>query len=575
MKINADLALYWARVKSFEAYKCGVVCCSFTAQPPLTRLPLSRATGATRRQLNAAVRELYAKALSYNPSDGRAYLGLARLLEKEGRVDEAREMYDQGTRATGGDNPFLWQAWAVLEERQGQVAPARRLYDAATVADKRHAAAWHAWGMLEKRQGNYQKARDLFVQGLRLVGDRPGVEFLHQSLGCMAAERGRADEARAHFAAGARTGTGKKSPALWHAWGRLEQSQGQTQRARLLFQRALRASPRNNHTWLAWAQLEAQAGCVARARELFRQGAALNPSDVVLLQGWACFEAAMGRLAVARALFERSVEADPGHQAAWQAWGCAEAAAGHAATARQLFQRGVWVNPTTSGALTCFQAWACLEAKEDAPGLARQLFRAALRIDPASVPAWHGWAQLEERLGNDAKAAELRALCLQQRAEEAVGLSDTPAVDPSQLLRPFLNTVTGWFTPAVGGVEGAASSQQAQLSDDLLFMRADPAQPQGAAPSAMSDDVAAPAGETGARQTSRLGADEGVLGISGLLRDEDAATADAAAQELDAVLRQARLNATLGDGEVAERVRQLISTLGGTGQPPPPLPAAP
>ena len=531
---------------------------------------MTRATGATRRQLTAAVRELYAKALSYNPSDGRPYLGLARLLEKEGRIDEARDVYDQGTRATGGDNAFLWQAWAVLEERQGQVASARRLYDAATVADKRHAAAWHAWGMLEKRQGNYQKARDLFVQGLRLVGDRPGVEFLHQSLGVMAAERGRADDARAHFAAGARTGTGKKSPALWHAWGRLEQSQGQTQRARLLFQRALRASPRNNHTWLAWAQLEAQAGCVARARELFRQGAALNPTDVVLLQGWACFEASMGRLAVARALFERGVAADPGHQAGWQAWGCAEAAAGHSATARQLFQRGVWANPTSGGASTCFQAWACLEAKEDAPGLARQLFRAALRLDPAAVPTWHAWAHMEERLGNDARAAELRALCLQQRAEEAVGLSDTPGVDPTQLLRPLLSTVSGWFAPSAQPPAEASGAP-----DDLLFLRGVQAQQQGAAsPAAMASDAAAPGGggEGGAQQNSRLGADEGVLGISGLLLDEDAAAAAAAAQELDALLRQARLNASLGDGEVAARVRTLISTLGG--MQPPPLPAA-
>jgi len=481
----------------------------------------------------------------YDPTDGRPYLGLARLLEQDGRTEDARRVYDQGTRATEGENAFLWQAWAVLEERAGNPGTARRLYDAATVADKRHAAAWHAWGMLEKRQGNYQRARDLFMQGLRLIGDRPGVEFLHQSLGVMAAERGRADDARAHFAAGARTGPGKRSPALWHAWGRMEQSLGHGARARLLFQRALRASPTNNHTWLAWAQLEHQLGCTTRARELFRQGAALNPTDVVLLQGWGVFEASLGRLAVARALFERGVGADPSHQAVWQAWGVAEASAGNVDTARQLFQRGVWANPQSVNAATCYQAWACLETRAgNNPRLARQLFRAALRLDPASVPTWHGWAHMEESLGNDARAAELRALCLQQRAEEAVGLADI-GMDASQLLRPLLDTVSGWFTSSGAEAAGQQVQPQASAADqELMFLQ------QGNT-SASSDD-----------SERRLGADEGVLGIQGLLRETDAQAARAAAADLDSALRQARGD-TADDADVAKRVRALIDTLGG------------
>jgi hypothetical protein len=42
-----------------------------------------------------------------------------------------------------------------------------QLFDAATVADKKHAAAWHGWGMLEKKQGNLLRARDLWKKVLR------------------------------------------------------------------------------------------------------------------------------------------------------------------------------------------------------------------------------------------------------------------------------------------------------------------------------------------------------------------------------------------------------------------------
>ena len=64
----------------------------------------------------------------------------------------------------GGQNEYVWQAWATLEARCGNVAQARRLFDAALVANRAHAAAWHGWGLLEKRQGNLLKARDIWVK---------------------------------------------------------------------------------------------------------------------------------------------------------------------------------------------------------------------------------------------------------------------------------------------------------------------------------------------------------------------------------------------------------------------------
>jgi hypothetical protein len=45
--------------------------------------------------------------------------------------------------------------------------------------------------MLEKSQGNFQRARDLLVKGVRLVPRARANPHLYQSLGVMAAERGR------------------------------------------------------------------------------------------------------------------------------------------------------------------------------------------------------------------------------------------------------------------------------------------------------------------------------------------------------------------------------------------------
>ena len=530
LKINAELALYRARTAAYEARRCVPFASAqnTVVVAALTRFPLFRRSvvGPQRRALAQTARVAFEQALALDPSDGRAYLGVARSLEADGDLAGARAVYDAGTRATQGENAFLWQAWAVLEERQGQLPRARALFDAATAADKRHAAAWHGWGMLEKRAGNFQRARDLFVRGLRLVPDSMPKEFLYQSLGVMAAERGRTDEAREHFAAGAKTPAGRKSAALWQAWALAEQASGATDAARSLLQRALGCSPKNRFTWLAWATLEAQAGFTSRARALFRQGAALNPRDAAILQAWARLEAASGRLGAARALFERAVRAQPEHQPVWQAWGCAEEVAGHPEAARLLFQRGVLAAPQSRDAAKCYQAWGVLEDRAGNATLARRLFKAALQKDPASTASWQAWAQMEERMGAISRAAELRGLCAQQSAAESVGMADTsPGNGVESLFRPLLTRLTELL-------DGPAGTAAAAPAGD---------------PAAAAEAAEAP-----------LGLKEGVLGLPGILRPHDAAAGAAAAAELDAFVAAA---AAQGESGVLERVRGVVASL--------------
>ena len=416
-----------------------------------------------KRLLNVA-KVAFTRALEIDPSDGRGFLGAAKLFESEGAPAEARAVLEEGCRATNGENAFLWQAWAVLEQRQGNLRRARELFDAATVADKAHAAAWHGWGMLELRQGNYQRARDLLTKGLRLVPDgRPGKEFLFQSLGVMAADRGRSEEARKHFRDGVKTPLGRASGALWQAWALMEQRLGDVEEARRLFALGLQATPKNRYLWLAWAQLEAEAGAAAKARELFAAGAALNGRDAPLLQAWAVMEAGQGSLGAARALFARAARADASHQPVWQAWGVMEFRAGNADSARTLFQRGVWADPRSLDAARLFQAWAVLEERAGAVPVARALFKCAVKVNPASVPAWQSWAAMEERQGALQRAQELRQLCLQQRAEEVVGQADLSPAGLESMLRPVIDRVRSMF--AVDAASPLPEAEAAASSD--------------------------------------------------------------------------------------------------------------
>lgn len=417
LKINIDLLLYRARSHLREAKR--------------------RKDAKGQRELYEQAEKKFRRCIELIPQDGRAYVGLAKLLQRRGQIEEARELYTQGCDAVGGDNPFLWQAWATLEASQGELAKARRFFDAATVASSSHAAAWHGWGMLEKREGNLIRARDLFLKGARLCKKDHPNEYLFQSLALLSFELGLVEEARDYYRQGTRAlaAVGRSSPALWQAWAVMEAKEKNIDAARRLFKHGLKGSPNNRFIWLAWGVTEANLNNVAQARLLLSNGATANPRDPAIMQAWARLEAQQGNLDVARKLFQQGIRVDARHQPVWQAWGVMEwTQAGDLDAARDLFQRGVWANPQHKNSARVFQAWGCLEWRAGNVQLARELFKCAVKADAKSTPSWQAWAQLEEGEGRYLKADQLRSLCNQQRTEEvSVDTSVLLAVDSVQL----------------------------------------------------------------------------------------------------------------------------------------------
>lgn len=49
------------------------------------------------------------KCLSYWPEDGRLYVALGKIMIKQSKTSQAREIYEKGCQATQGENAFIWQ----------------------------------------------------------------------------------------------------------------------------------------------------------------------------------------------------------------------------------------------------------------------------------------------------------------------------------------------------------------------------------------------------------------------------------------------------------------------------------
>ncbi|XP_043810515.1 protein high chlorophyll fluorescent 107 isoform X3 [Manihot esculenta] len=359
--IDAGLEEFAKKMPIFEPER--VEAAGSSQGKPLTvnlDLALYKAKVLARNYRYAEAQEILEKCISYWPEDGRPYVALGKILNKQSKTAEARAVYEKGCQATHGENAYIWQefqfgaecmeCWAVLENKMGNIRRARELFDAATVADKRHTAAWHGWAVLELKQGNVKKARQLLAKGLKFSG---GNEYIYQTLALLEAKANRYEQARYLFRQA--TKCNPRSCASWLAWAQLEMRQENNLAARQLFEKAVQASPKNRFAWHVWGVFEYNMGNIEVARKLLKIGHSLNPRDPVLLQSLALLEYKHSTANLARVLFRKASELDPRHQPVWIAWGWMEWKEGNISTARELYQRALSIDSTSESAARCLQ----------------------------------------------------------------------------------------------------------------------------------------------------------------------------------------------------------------------------
>lgn len=383
--------------------------------------------------------ELYEMAIEMSPRDGRAYLGLSRIAQRRRDFKFAKECLKRGIAnssrsdktwgANGmkvsdtGANPFLLQALGTLEERLGHLSEAERLYIAAARSRPSHAAAWVALAQLrcrKLRQGPdagrvcYRTAE---VELMR-AGLKPS-SHVYTAWASLEWKAGQIKRARELFRQA--LDIDPKCSAAWNQLGVMEAQVENWDEAEQCFQTVLKFDGRNSRVLQAYAIMETKRpeSDSRKALGLFERALKANPRDGGVYQAYALFVAKLGDIDAARGLFKRGTEVDKKHAPLWQAWGVLETRHGSAITARDIFQQGIWSCAQSSGGQSggrrcarLWQAWGVLEAKEGDYAAARRCFSRALDADNRNVATVTAWTTMEEKLGKiiDARLIFERAL---------------------------------------------------------------------------------------------------------------------------------------------------------------------
>lgn len=395
--------------------------------------------------------EIYQRCIEFNPVDGRAWLGLARIYQKRGFPLEAEKCFKDGLYYNP-KNPFLLQSWAVMLEKQGKVVQATKLLRTSVIANPKHSASWVALGQINQRKGRIEEARYCFRSAVE--GD-PRSYVALQAWGVLESKSGRLNEARGLFKKALKQS--RNSVHTLQAWATLERKQGNLGAAEKLLGRALKEWPKSTRSRVGLAEIRELRGDTEQALKTFELGAkfAAKCGDAGFFQSWALLEARVarakvkedgkgvggggssysggdfdgdedkgegdrgrrktgsggsrryeplsdGKAAKIRSLFRRAIEVNKYHSASWIAWAKFEQHNGNPDVARRLLTEGMNNFPHSKNQAWFHTALGNLAWHRGDVTTARACYTRALDASPPqrSLSILLEYAKMEERLGS-------------------------------------------------------------------------------------------------------------------------------------------------------------------------------
>ena len=130
----------------------------------------------------------------------------------------------------------------------------------------------------------------------------------------------------------------------WLKYAKWEESQGDIQRCRSIYERALDVDHRNPTLWLRYAEMEMRCRQVNHARNLWDRAATIMPRVNQFWYKYTYMEEMLGNIAGCRQVFERWMEWHPDEQA-WQTYINFELRYKEMDRAREIYERFVYTHP--------------------------------------------------------------------------------------------------------------------------------------------------------------------------------------------------------------------------------------
>ncbi|KAJ2658737.1 NineTeen Complex (NTC) component [Coemansia sp. RSA 1200] len=379
----------------------------------------------------ALARNLYDRAVTTLPRVAQFWQRYTYMEELLGNIAGAREVFSRWMRWEPEES--AWAAFIGFETRYGELGNARALWERVVYVHP-EPRVWLKWARFEEDKGDAESVRRVF--GLAI--DRLGESFMDQhvfiSFAKFETRLREYDRARAIYRYALERLPKAKSHALYNQYTAFEKQHGDARhiedvvanKRRLQYEALVRATPADYDTWIDYAALEEEQGDFDRIRDVYERAIAECPRVaekrlwrryIYLWLFYALFEETRARdIGRARDVYVACIELVP-HKVftfgkLWLQYAWFEIrSSGDLGAARRALGRAIGQSP---GKDKLFRGYIELELELREFDRVRTLYSKFLEANPTNCSTWVEFARLEAALGESDRCLALFELAVEQ-----------------------------------------------------------------------------------------------------------------------------------------------------------------
>ncbi|KAF2722821.1 Pre-mRNA-splicing factor clf1 [Polychaeton citri CBS 116435] len=233
------------------------------------------------RNVNHA-RNLLDRAVTILPRVDKLWYKYVYMEEMLGNIAGTRAVFERWMQWEPDEQ--AWLAFVKLEKRYGEFERARSVFERFTIVHP-EARNWIRWAKFEEENGTSDLVREVFGMAIETLGDEFIDEKMFIAYARFEAKLKEYERARAIYKYALDRMSRSKSASLYKQYTQFEKQYGDREgvedvvlaKRRVLYEESVRENPKNYDAWFDYARLEESSGDHDRVRDVYERAIAQVP----------------------------------------------------------------------------------------------------------------------------------------------------------------------------------------------------------------------------------------------------------------------------------------------------------
>ncbi|CEM33045.1 unnamed protein product [Vitrella brassicaformis CCMP3155] len=383
----------------------------------------------TKNKFINSARNLYDRVTNLLPREDQFWFKYAHMEELLGNYAGARTIYDRWMEWNPDEKG--WMLYIKFEERCGEIERCRRIFEN-FLSNRPSEASFLKLCKFEEKHRNYDRARAGFEKAIEILGDDALGEQFYIKFAQFEHRRRENERATMIYKQALNILPKGESEELYRSYVAFQKQHGAKnaieetilEKRRFVYEDAIKKNPRNYDNWFDYVRLEESAGDVERIREVYERAVAnLPPAPekrfwkryIYLWLYYALFEEMQtGDMEKARQVYRKALDLVP-HQSfsfakLWTLFAEFEVRQLNIDRARKIYGEAI----ARCGKEKIFEKYAALELQLGNIDRCRKIYAQFVSMQPHNPKAWTAFVELETAAEEHDRARGLCELAIRQ-----------------------------------------------------------------------------------------------------------------------------------------------------------------